>query len=128
MKLLGEQREPMVASYSLTRPGPQTRPAARPSRSSSELLNILEQESRSEKVTLRTRFDAFPFVSAGAAQRFRPLSALTHPWIARLLGPRGWIGGEAVAGTSAVIPMARVRALPRKWGLDGLLDDAVGAR
>lgn len=48
-------------------------------------------------------------------------------WIARLLGPRGWIGGEAVAGTSAVIPMGRVRAILREWGLDGLLDDAVGA-
>jgi Trypsin-like peptidase domain len=45
-------------------------------------------------------------------------------WIARLLGPRGWIGGEGVAGTSAVIPMARVRAILREWGLDGLLDDA----
>jgi hypothetical protein len=47
-------------------------------------------------------------------------------WIARLLGPRGWIGGEGVAGTSAVIPMARVRAILREWGLDGLLDEDAG--
>ncbi len=44
-------------------------------------------------------------------------------WTARLLGPTGWIGGEAAAGTTAVIPMARVRALLREWGLEGLLGD-----
>jgi hypothetical protein len=31
-----------------------------------------------------------------------------------------------VAGTSAVIPMGRARAILREWGLDELLDDAVG--
>lgn len=44
-------------------------------------------------------------------------------WTVRLVGPAGPVAGEVAAGTTAVIPVARVRALLREWGLDALLDE-----
>ena len=44
-------------------------------------------------------------------------------WTVRLVGPGGPVAGEVAAGTTAVIPVARVRALLREWGLDALLED-----
>jgi len=44
-------------------------------------------------------------------------------WTARLVGPDGAIGGEVATGRTAVIPLARVRALLGEWGLERLLDE-----
>jgi hypothetical protein len=52
----------------------------------------------------------------------RLLGLIQGYWTVRLIGPSGRVGGEAPAGTTAVVPISAVRALMEEWGVEDLLD------